>query len=117
MKATHIISAPLSVSGLSFMGYYIMAISILRYIFEMYWHSKRKSIERWEVANIIFNIVGGLLSFVQAKLDLSFGGDAETNPTKIVLGILVAAFNIVLFIHYSYFMTNKKYYQQLTGKQ
>ena len=76
MKATHIISAPLSVSGLSFMGYYIMAISILRYIFEMYWHSKRKSIERWEVANIIFNIVGGLLSFVQAKLDLSFGGDA-----------------------------------------
>ena len=60
---------------------------------------------------MILNIVGGLLSFVQSKLDLSSGEDASTNPPKLVLGISVAVFKLIMFLQHAYFLTNRKDYE------
>jgi cystinosin len=50
------------------MGYYKLAISTLKYLPQMYWNWLRKSTIGWSIFNILMDLTGGLLSFLQMLL-------------------------------------------------
>ena len=54
--------------SVSLMGYFKLSISFLKYLPQFYWNYKRKSTVGWSIANIILDMTGGLLSFVQMGL-------------------------------------------------
>ena len=86
---------------ISFMGYYKLAISSLKYLPQFYWNYKRKSTKGWSIFNIIMDLTGGLFSFGQIAVEALYGLDVEINIVKLVLGIMVVFYDIIFIIqHY-----------------
>jgi cystinosin len=55
------------------MGYFKLCISTLKYLPQMYWNYQRKSTVGWSIFNIIMDLTGGSLSFLQMLLEVLFG--------------------------------------------
>lgn len=52
----------------SFMGYFKLCISTLKYLPQIYWNYLRKSTRGWSIFNILMDLTGGSLSFLQMLL-------------------------------------------------
>ena len=88
------------------MGYCKCAISFVKYIPQVYLNYKRKSTVGWSIGNVLLDLTGGILSFLQiwinaAALDQPvFTGDAF-NMVKFMLSILSIFFDTIFLIqHY-----------------
>lgn len=83
------------------MGYFKLCISTLKYLPQMYWNYQRKSTKGWSIFNILMDLTGGSLSFLQMLLETLFGEHVEVNIVKTVLGIAVVIYDIIFIIqHY-----------------
>jgi hypothetical protein len=56
------------VRSVGLMGYFKLSISFLKYLPQFYWNYKRKSTAGWSIANILLDLTGGSLSFLQMGL-------------------------------------------------
>lgn len=65
---------------------------------------KRKSTQGWSISQILFDIVGGVLSLLQLVIDASFQGDwsgITGNPLKFGLSNISIAFDLIFITqHY-----------------
>lgn len=61
----HVISPQPRLGVISFLGYFKLAISTLKYLPQFYWNYQRKSTKGWSIFNIIMDLTGGLFSFGQ----------------------------------------------------
>ena len=94
---------------ISFLGYFKLAISSLKYLPQMYWNYQRKSTAGWSIFNILMDLTGGLFSFGQMGLEAIFGLDVKINIVKLVLGIMVVFYDILFVIqHYCLYPEKKK---------
>lgn len=73
IKETETIHVEPRLGVISFMGYFKLAISTLKYLPQFYWNYKRKSTKGWSIFNIIMDLTGGLLSFGQMGLEVIYG--------------------------------------------
>lgn len=88
-------------SVISFMGYYKLAISSLKYLPQFYWNYKRQSTKGWSIFNILMDLTGGSFSFLQMGVEAIYGLHVEINIVKLVLGIMVVIYDIGFIIqHY-----------------
>ena len=88
------------------MGYAKAAISFVKYVPQVYLNYKRQSTVGWSLANVLLDLTGGVLSFVQIWINAValgqpvFSGDAF-NVVKFCLSIMSILFDsIFLFQHY-----------------
>jgi cystinosin len=103
-----VISPEPRLSVISFMGYYKLAISTLKYIPQFYWNYKRKSTKGWSIFNILMDLTGGLFSFLQMAVEALYGLHVEINVVKLVLGIMVVFYDIGFIIqHYCLYKGNE----------
>jgi cystinosin len=94
---------------ISFLGYFKLAISSLKYLPQMYWNYQRKSTAGWSIFNILMDLTGGLFSFGQMGLEAIFGMDVKINIVKLVLGIMVVFYDILFVIqHYCLYPERKR---------
>lgn len=93
----------------SFMGYFKISISFLKYLPQMYWNYKRKSTVGWSIANILLDFTGGFFSFLQMVLEAASGENIEINPVKLILGIMCMVYDIIFMIqHYCLYPERKR---------
>jgi len=67
---------------------------------------KRKSTKGWSIAQILFDLTGGILSLLQLIIDSSVQGDwsgITGNPTKLGLANISMCFDLI-FITQHYFL-------------
>lgn len=101
IQGTKTISPEPSLGEISFLGYFKLAISTLKYLPQLYWNYQRKSTAGWSIFNILMDLTGGLFSFGQMGLEAIFGLDVKINVVKLVLGIMVVFYDILFVIqHY-----------------
>lgn len=67
-QQTKVIEVQPSLGVFSFMGYFKLCISTLKYLPQMYWNYIRKSTKGWSIFNILMDLTGGALSFLQMFL-------------------------------------------------
>lgn len=109
IKGLKVIDVAPEARSVSMMGYFKLSISFLKYLPQFYWNYKRKSTVGWSIANIILDLTGGLLSFLQMALEAIFGEDVKINPVKLVLGIMVVFYDIGFVIqHYCLYSDSRK---------
>ena len=101
------------------MGIVKVCISFVKYIPQVYLNFKRKSTEGWSLENVLLDLLGGSLTFVQILLDKIDSGQSTgqfssgLNTAKFLLGILTILFDLV-FLFQHYILYNPK--KQKTGK-
>ena len=101
IQGLHVIDVSDDVRPISMMGYFKLSISFLKYLPQFYWNYKRKSTVGWSIANILLDLTGGSLSFLQMALEAIFGEEVKINPVKLILGIMVVVYDILFVIqHY-----------------
>ena len=101
IQGTKTITVEPALGEISFLGYFKLAISSLKYLPQMYWNYQRKSTAGWSIFNILMDLTGGLFSFGQMGLEAVFGLDVKINIVKLVLGIMVVFYDILFIIqHY-----------------
>ena len=64
---------------------------------------QRKSTEGWSIAQILFDITGGVLSLLQLIIDASFQGDwggITGNPLKFGLSNISIAFDLIFIVQH-----------------
>ena len=81
-------------------GYAKCAISFVKYCPQVYLNYKRKSTVGWSLANVILDLTGGILSFIQIFLNAwalneSIIGDGAFNVVKFVLSIMSIIFDSI----------------------
>lgn len=82
---------------LSVMGYAKITLVLMKCFPQLYWNYKRKSTKGWSIANILFDLIGGVFSFLSASLSKSNG----LNVSKILLGVFSIAIDLSFgFQHY-----------------
>lgn len=81
-----------------------LLLTFVKYIPQAFFNYNRKSTEGWSIAQILFDLTGGVLSVAQLVLDASFGGDwsgITGNPLKLGLANISMAFDIIFIVqHY-----------------
>lgn len=108
IQGTKTITVEPSLGEISFLGYFKLAISSLKYLPQLYWNYKRKSTAGWSIFNILMDLTGGLFSFGQMGLESIFGMDVKINIVKLVLGIMVVFYDILFVIqHYCLYPSKK----------
>lgn len=90
-----------------FMGTIKVVISFVKYIPQVYLNWSRKSTEGWSLENVMLDLMGGTLTFLQILLDYADSGDmgnqfgSGLNTAKFLLGVLTIIFDLIfLFQHY-----------------
>lgn len=88
------------------MGYCKAAISFVKYIPQVYLNYSRQSTVGWSLANVLLDLTGGVLSFLQIWINAQalgepvFSGEAF-NLVKFILSCMSILFDsIFLFQHY-----------------
>ena len=99
------------------MGYLIVIISIfnniftfLKYVPQLYYTFKRKSVEGWNIMNIHFDILGGTFLLLEIVFTAINKNDIKllfSNISKLNLTLMTIFFDIILYIQY-YKYRNKK---------
>jgi hypothetical protein len=84
------------------MSFFLIVLPTLKYLPQMYWNYLRKSTVGWSIFNILMDITGGSLSFLQMFLEKMFGkDDIQFNYVKTLLGILCVIYDIIFILqHY-----------------
>ncbi len=88
------------------MGYCKAAISFVKYVPQVYLNYSRKSTVGWSLANVLLDLTGGILSFLQIWINAValgepvFTGDAF-NLVKFILSCMSIFFDTIFLIqHY-----------------
>ena len=88
------------------MGLAKVLISFVKYIPQVYLNYKRKRTDGWSLENVLLDLTGGLLSFVQIFIDWADSGTTSQfsgglNVAKFLLAIVCIVFDLIfLFQHY-----------------
>lgn len=101
IKALHIIQPSPRFTIISFLGYFKLSISFLKYWPQMIWNFKRKSTKGWSICNILLDFTGGLFSFLQMWMEHHNGKNLDINPVKLILSIMCMVYDLVFIVqHY-----------------
>lgn len=97
----HSIHAPVS-DVLIFMGLTKALMSTMKYIYQIYLNSDRKSTEGFSNANVFLDFAGGSLSLAQEILKMIYENDHsvfgnKANLAKFMLSIVVMFFDLIFF--------------------
>lgn len=88
------------------MGLMKVLISFVKYIPQVYLNWKRKRTDGWSLENVLLDLVGGVLSFIQIFIDWADSGATSQfsgglNVAKFLLAIVCIIFDLIfLFQHY-----------------
>lgn len=89
------------------LGYIKLLATFVKYIPQAWLNFNRKSTKGWSIWQILFDIVGGVLSVAQLIIDSSFQGDwsgITGNPLKFGLGLVSIFFDVIFILqHYVFF--------------
>lgn len=92
-------------------SYVKLGASILKYIPQAYFNYKRKSTEGWSIGNILLDLSGGILSFLQMVLDSIYSGNWGViwgDIVKIGLAFLSIFFDLLFIVqHYVLYKPKK----------
>jgi cystinosin len=85
-------------------GYIKLIATFVKYIPQAWFNFKRKSTKGWTIAQILFDVTGGVLSLFQLVIDASFQGDwsgITGNPLKLGLANVSIFFDLIFITqHY-----------------
>jgi uncharacterized protein with PQ loop repeat len=89
-------------------GYCKAAITLVKYMPQVYLNWKRQSTVGWSLENVMLDFTGGFFSFVQQAVEsialgqsLFGGGDAGFNIVKFLLSVIAMFFDLIfMFQHY-----------------
>jgi cystinosin len=85
------------------MGYAKAAISFVKYVPQVYLNYSRKSTVGWSLANVLLDLTGGILSFLQIWVNASalgepvFSGEAF-NLVKFILSCMSILFDSIFLV-------------------
>ncbi|KIV97501.1 hypothetical protein PV10_01251 [Exophiala mesophila] len=86
------------------LGYVKLVCTFVKYIPQAWMNYRRKSTQGWSISQILFDLVGGVLSLLQLIIDASFQGDwsgITGNPLKFGLSNISIAFDLIFITqHY-----------------
>ena len=97
-----------------FMGLMKVFISFVKYLPQVYLNWYRKTTVGWSLENVLLDLVGGVLSFIQIFIDWADSGATSQftgglNVAKFLLAIVCIVFDgIFLFQHYVLYHPNKQ---------
>ena len=100
-------------SVIKFMGIMKVTISFVKYCPQVYLNWKRKSTLGWSLENVILDLTGGLLTFLQIIFDKMDGKatnlfSGSLNIAKFALSIISASFDFIfLFQHFILYHGNE----------
>ena len=101
IQALNIIQPSPRFTIISFLGYFKLSISFLKYWPQMIWNFKRKSTKGWSICNILLDFTGGLFSFLQMWMEHHNGKNLDINPVKLILSIMCMVYDLVFIVqHY-----------------
>jgi cystinosin len=87
-----------------YFSYTKLGITLTKYIPQAWLNFRRKSTVGWSIGNILLDLTGGLLSFLQQFIDAINSGNWGVmigSPVKFVLGLISIAFDVLFIIqHY-----------------
>ena len=94
-------------NSLIYLGWCKVAISLVKYIPQVISNYRRKSTIGWNIHNILLDITGGILSFVQNVIDsirgtLDIEGQTPTlNIAKFAISFVAVIFDVIFIVqHY-----------------
>lgn len=96
-----------------FMGIMKVFISFVKYLPQVFLNFKRKRTDGWSLENVMLDLGGGVLSFIQIFIDWKDSGETKQftgglNVAKFLLAIVCIGFDLVfLFQHYVLYPRNK----------
>jgi cystinosin len=77
-------------------GYCKAAITLIKYMPQVYLNFSRKSTVGWSIENIILDFFGGFFSFMQILFKvLKVNSDYEFNIVKFLLSVIAMAFDLI----------------------
>ncbi|EAW08400.1 putative L-cystine transporter [Aspergillus clavatus NRRL 1] len=86
------------------LSYVKLIITVVKYVPQAWVNYKRKSTQGWSIVQILLDLTGGVLSFLQLILDSSFQSDwsgITGNPVKLLLSNVTIVFDLVFVVqHY-----------------
>jgi len=99
-----------------FMGLMKVLISFVKYIPQVYLNWKRKRTDGWSLENVLLDLVGGVLSFIQIFIDWADSGTTSQfsgglNVAKFLLAIVCIVFDLI-FLFQHYILYNPKDYPE-----
>lgn len=99
---------------LYFMAWIKLAISVIKYLPQVWLNYKRQSTVGWSIHNILLDFTGGVLSTTQLLLDAWILGDwsgVTGDPVKFGLGFIAITFDIIFMIqHYILYRDRTDFY-------
>jgi len=95
------------------MGLMKVVISFIKYVPQVYLNWKRKSTKGWSLENVILDLTGGVLSFIQIIIDYLDSGKLDNfsgnlNIAKFLLGIVTIVFDIIFLLQHYIVYPQKK---------
>lgn len=99
-----------------FMGLMKVLISFVKYIPQVYLNWKRKRTDGWSLENVLLDLIGGVLSFIQIFIDWADSGTTTQfsgglNVAKFLLAIVCIVFDLI-FLFQHYVLYNPKNYEE-----
>eukprot|EP00164_Ancoracysta_twista_P001389 GFYU01001811.1.p1 GENE.GFYU01001811.1~~GFYU01001811.1.p1 ORF type:complete len:336 (+),score=89.75 GFYU01001811.1:163-1170(+) len=95
---------------LYFLSYLKLAVSLIKYLPQVYLNWSRKSTVGWNIWNVLLDFTGGALSVVQLLMDSGLTNNWEGvsgDPVKFGLGFVSMVFDIVFMIQHYGLYTNR----------
>lgn len=80
------------------MGYIKVLVTFVKYIPQIRLNFKNKSTNGWSIGQILFDLLGGILSLSQLIIDASLQNDWSGimgNPTKLGLAVVSMSFDLI----------------------
>ncbi|KAG2174574.1 hypothetical protein INT44_006837, partial [Umbelopsis vinacea] len=99
---------------LYFMAWIKLAVSLIKYLPQVWINYKRQSTVGWSIHNILLDFTGGFLSITQLLLDAWISGDwsgVSGDPVKFGLGFIAIGFDIIFMCqHYILYRDRTDFY-------
>eukprot|EP00928_Gymnodinium_smaydae_P011615 TRINITY_DN14265_c0_g6_i1.p1 TRINITY_DN14265_c0_g6~~TRINITY_DN14265_c0_g6_i1.p1 ORF type:complete len:324 (+),score=23.16 TRINITY_DN14265_c0_g6_i1:135-1106(+) len=92
------------------LSYVKVAISVTKYIPQVWMNCRRQSTDGWNIHNVLLDFWGGLLSVLQLFLDAHMRNDWSAvtgDPAKLLLGNISMGFDIVFMIQHYYLYSDR----------
>lgn len=104
---------------LYFLSFVKVFITLLKYIPQVLLNSRRRSCVGWNIWNVILDIAGAILSFIQLigdAIDLEDYSSITGNMGKLGLSIISLGFDVIFLLqHYVWYRNSE--YESLTGEE
>eukprot|EP00656_Telonema_subtile_P038746 TRINITY_DN4393_c0_g1_i1.p1 TRINITY_DN4393_c0_g1~~TRINITY_DN4393_c0_g1_i1.p1 ORF type:complete len:235 (-),score=50.67 TRINITY_DN4393_c0_g1_i1:113-817(-) len=89
---------------LYYLSYIKLAVTVIKYIPQVYLNFARKSTHGWTIHNVLLDFIGGFLSVTQMLMDAGVKQDWSSitgDPVKLGLGVFTMIFDLVFIVqHY-----------------